>query len=51
MVDVERYARDRWEVYGEHFAPFTVMAPDRQAAVERAIDRMSDVNNRRRARR
>jgi hypothetical protein len=54
MIEVEQYARERWDVYGDHFAPFTVMAPDgdRQAAIERAIDRMADVNDRlRRARR
>jgi 1,2-phenylacetyl-CoA epoxidase PaaB subunit len=50
MIAVERYAYDRWEIYrdepGPHFAPFTVMAADRQQAVERAMDRMAEVNAR-----
>lgn len=47
MIDVEQYARDRWDVYGDYFAPFTVMAADRQGAIERALDRIADVNARR----
>ncbi len=53
-IEVERYAFERWEVYadgpGMTFAPFTVMAPDddRQAAIERALDRIQDVNDRKR---
>jgi hypothetical protein len=46
MIDAEQYARDRWEVYGDHFAPFTVRAADKQEAVERAMDRMHEVNTR-----
>lgn len=50
-MNVEKYARDRWDVYGDYFAPFTVMAADRQEALERAMDRMAEVNDRNRRRR
>ncbi len=43
-MEVERYARDRWEVYGRGFDPFTVRAPDQGQAFQRAIDRMAEVD-------
>jgi hypothetical protein len=44
MMDLWKYARDRWEIYGDHFAPFTVRAEDRESALERAMERMAEVN-------
>lgn len=53
MIQVERYAHERYDVYDDdptrkRFAPFTVMAADERGAVERAMDRIADVAGRRR---